>query len=263
MELKIYQVDAFANQVFEGNPAAVVPLDDWLDDALLQKIALENNLSETAFFVKEGNRYALRWFTPTTEVDLCGHATLAAAHTIFKYLGHDGNELLFFSHRSGLLKVTKDGEMLTLDFPKDDVISVEMENFLLAPFLQKPVEAFKGKTDYVLLFPDEDQIQHLEFDLQLISQIPCRGVIVTAKGDKVDFVSRFFGPRVGVPEDPVTGSAHTTLTPIWAEKLNKNKLNAVQLSERGGKLICELSGNRVKITGKAITYMVGKIFLSF
>ena len=261
MELKIYQIDAFANQVFEGNPAAVVPLDDWLDDSLLQKIALENNLSETAFFVKEENGYALRWFTPTTEVDLCGHATLAAAHTLFEHLGQDGEELFFLSHRSGPLKVSKNGEMLTLDFPKDDVSSVEMENFLLAPFVQKPIEAFKGKSDYVLLFDDENQIKNLEFDLQLISKIPCRGVIVTAKGDKVDFVSRFFGPRVGVPEDPVTGSAHTTLTPIWAKKLNKKKLNAVQLSERGGKLICELTGNRVKISGKAVTYLVGSIFI--
>jgi len=259
VELKIYQIDAFANQVFEGNPAAVVPLDNWLDDGLLQKIALENNLSETAFFVKEENGYALRWFTPTTEVDLCGHATLAAGHAIFKYLGHEGNELLFFSHRSGPLKVSKNGEMLTLDFPKDDVTSVEIDEFLLAPFVQKPIEAFKGKTDYVLLFQNEEEIKNLKFDIQLIAKIPCRGLIVTAKGDSTDFVSRFFGPRVGVPEDPVTGSAHTTLTPIWADKLKKNKLNAVQLSERRGELICELEGDRVKISGKAVTYLLGSI----
>lgn len=261
MELKIYQVDAFANRVFEGNPAAVVPLVNWLDDILLQKIALENNLSETAFFVKVDNVYEIRWFTPTVEVDLCGHATLATAHTIFQHFGHEGDKVSFFSRRSGSLNVSKNGKMLTLDFPKDDVKEVKMHEFLLTPFEQKPIAAFKGKTDYVLLFDNEDQIKNLEFDLQLISKIPCRGIIVTAKGDNVDFVSRFFGPRVGVPEDPVTGSAHTTLTPIWAEKLTKNKLNAVQLSDRRGELVCELEGDRVKISGMAVTYLVGTIYL--
>lgn len=261
MKFKIYQVDAFAEQVFQGNPAAVLPLEYWLEDEILQKIALENNLSETAFYVKDGDHFQLRWFTPTIEVDLCGHATLAAAHVLFFHEGFGKSTLQFVSPRSGQLSVLKTANKLTLDFPKDDVVSTELTEELLAPFIPKPKEAFKGKTDYVLLFDNEEQIKNLEFDLQLISKIKARGVIVTAQGSKVDFVSRFFGPQVGVPEDPVTGSAHTTLTPIWSQKLNKRTLTAVQLSPRGGFLECTLKKNRVEISGRAVTYLQGEIFL--
>jgi PhzF family phenazine biosynthesis protein len=261
MKLKIYQVDAFAKQVFQGNPAAVVPLDYWLEDEILQNIALENNLSETAFYIKDGDHFQLRWFTPTTEVDLCGHATLAAAHVLFFHEGYGKSILRFVSPRSGKLSVQKNEDKLTLDFPKDDITNTEMTEELLAPFIPKPKEAFKGKTDYVLLFDNEEQIKNLEFDLQLIAKIKARGVIVTAPGSKVDFVSRFFGPQVGVPEDPVTGSAHTSLTPIWSKKLNKHSLSAMQLSPRGGFLECKLKNDRVEISGMAVTYLQGEIFL--
>lgn len=261
MELKIYQIDAFSEKVFGGNPAAVVPLTEWLEDEILQKIALENNLSETAFYVKEENRFVLRWFTPGTEVDLCGHATLATAHVLFEHEGFDGEEIPFFSPRSGILKVRKDGDHLVMDFPIDIIKEITLTEQLTNPFSPKPIQAFKGKTDYVLVFENENQIRTLKFDLGQIAELPVRGVIVTAKGDKEDFVSRFFGPQVGVPEDPVTGSAHTSLTPIWAEKLGKNELTAIQVSPREGKLGCKLVGDRVILTGNAITYLIGRIFI--
>jgi PhzF family phenazine biosynthesis protein len=261
MELKIYQVDAFSEVVFGGNPAAVVPLSEWLEDELLQKISMENNLSETAFYVKEKEHFLIRWFTPEVEVDLCGHATLAAAHVLFEHENFQGDELPFFSHRSGKLSVKKSSKGLTLDFPTDTVARATLSKDLLDCFKEKPLEAFRGKTDVVLVFEKEEHIQQLQFDLSKIEVIHARGVIATAKGENVDFVSRFFGPQVGVPEDPVTGSAHTTLTPIWAEKLGKNKLTARQLSKRGGALTCELFGERVEITGRAVTYLEGKIFV--
>ncbi|MFC0264190.1 PhzF family phenazine biosynthesis protein [Fontibacter flavus] len=261
MELKIYQVDAFSEKVFGGNPAAVVPLEKWLSDDILQKIALENNLSETAFYVKEEGRYLLRWFTPTVEVDLCGHATLATSHVLFEHEGHQGDRISFYSFRSGNLNVTKTSMGLTLDFPTDTVSKAILTQDLLDCFIQKPIEAYRGNSDVVLVFNDEEQIKNIQFDLSKIAQVQARGVIATAAGVKVDFVSRFFGPQVGVPEDPVTGSAHTTLTPIWAEKLGKNRLTAKQLSTRGGDLFCELLGERVAISGKAETYMEGRIFI--
>lgn len=260
MELKIYQVDAFSDQVFGGNPAAVIPLTEWLEDEILQKIALENNLSETAFYINEGNRIILRWFTPGTEVDLCGHATLATAHVLFEHEGFQGEEITFFSPRSGILKVRKEGS-LVMDLPLDQIQQIELTEEMMEPFWPKPFEAFKGKTDYILVFDTEEQIRILKFDLSLISKLPVRGVIVTSKGDEADFVSRFFGPQVGVPEDPVTGSAHTSLTPIWAKKLGKDTLTAVQVSLREGKLGCMLRGNRVILTGKAVTYLIGRIFV--
>jgi len=261
MQLKIYQVDAFTDSVFGGNPAAVVPLENWPSDDLLQKIALENNLSETAFYVKAGEQYLLRWFTPIVEVDLCGHATLATAHVLFQHEGHQGETIHFYSPRSGNLKVSLQGELMTLDFPKDEVFEIPLSDELTGCFNPYPIQAYKGKSDVVLLFHSEMEIRNLQFDLSKIEKIPARGVIVTANGEEVDFVSRFFGPRVGVPEDPVTGSAHTTLIPIWVEKLGKNKLFARQLSARGGELTCELLGERVAISGKAVTYMEGRIFL--
>lgn len=261
MELKIYQVDAFSNTVFGGNPAAVVPLTEWLEDDILQKIALENNLSETAFFLKNGGQFLIRWFTPEVEVDLCGHATLATAHVLFEHEGFKEDIIEFYSSRSGLLKVKKSSLGLTLDFPSDTLSKINLTNDLLDCFQQRPEEAYRGKTDVVLVFQQEKDIKQLQFDLEKIKLIPARGVIATAKGDEVDFVSRFFGPQVGVPEDPVTGSAHTSLIPIWAEKLGKNKMTARQLSSREGNLTCELLGERVEITGRAVTYMVGRIFV--
>lgn len=261
MKLKIYQVDAFTDQVFGGNPAAVVPLIQWFPDDILQKIAMENNLSETAFYIKDGERYLLRWFTPTVEVDLCGHATLAAAHVLFQHEGYKEEEITFYSDRSGLLKVKKQGENLILDFPVDEVKEIQLTADLLACFQPSPNMAYRGKSDVVLVFSKEEDIGTLQFDLSKIANIPARGVIATAKGNTVDFVSRFFGPQVGVPEDPVTGSAHTTLIPIWADKLEKTSLLAKQLSARGGILTCQLKGDRVDIGGKAVTYLEGKIFV--
>lgn len=261
MNLKIYQVDAFASKVFGGNPAAVVPLTSWLEDQLLQQIAKENNLSETAYYVKEGNRFTLRWFTPAMEVDLCGHATLAAAHVLFQHEGFRGDEIEFVSPRSGPLHVRKKNGVLQLDFPVDDLSEVFLAEDLHQGFDPKPLAAFKGKTDYVLLFENEGQIQNLKFDIPSIAKVKARGIIVTAPGNEVDFVSRFFGPQVGVDEDPVTGSAHTTLTPFWSKRLGKKILTAVQLSSRKGSLTCEMAGNRVLISGKAVTYLIGEIFI--
>lgn len=261
MNLKIYQVDAFASKVFGGNPAAVVPLTSWPEDQLLQQIAKENNLSETAYYVKEGNRFTLRWFTPAMEVDLCGHATLAAAHVLFQHEGFRGDEIEFVSPRSGPLSVRKKNGVLQLDFPVDDLSEVFLAEDLHLGFDPKPLAAFKGKTDYVLLFENEGQIQNLKFDIPSIAKVKARGIIVTAPGNEVDFVSRFFGPQVGVDEDPVTGSAHTTLTPFWSKSLGKKILTAVQLSSRKGSLTCEMVGNRVLISGKAVTYLIGEIFV--
>jgi PhzF family phenazine biosynthesis protein len=261
MELKIYQVDAFSEKVFGGNPAAVVPLTEWLEDNMLQKIALENNLSETAFYIQDGDQVILRWFTPGTEVDLCGHATLATAHVLFEHEGFKGEEINFFSPRSGILMVKKERSQLVMDFPLDTIQEIELTANLTNPFSPQPFQAFKGKTDYIFVFENENQIRNLDFDLAQIATLPVRGVIVTSKGDQVDFVSRFFGPQVGVPEDPVTGSAHTSLTPIWAEKLGKNELTAVQVSPREGKLGCKLNGDRVILTGNAVTYLIGRIFI--
>jgi PhzF family phenazine biosynthesis protein len=259
MKLKIYQVDAFTDQVFSGNPAAVCPLSAWLPDSLLQNIALENNLSETAFYVKQGNEYLIRWFTPTVEVDLCGHATLATAHVLFNHERHASNEIIFHSNRSGILKVSKNENLLTLDFPTDVFQKIEWPIEMNSAFNFPPKEIYKGKTDYMLVFENEEQIRNIQPNYPVIATWKVRGVIVTARGMHSDFVSRFFGPQSGVNEDPVTGSAHTTLTPFWAEKLGKTKLSAIQLSDRRGYLTCEQLGNRVLISGEGKTYLIGEI----
>jgi PhzF family phenazine biosynthesis protein len=258
MKLKIYQVDAFAAGLFKGNPAAVVPLTRWLADELLQQIAMENNLSETAFFVSEGNQFHIRWFTPKAEVRLCGHATLATAHVLFNELGYQG-ELLTLESLSGILTVKKVEDQLQLDFPADFAREVESIEAFTKAFGAEPTTTFKGKTDYLLLFDSEETIKNIQPDIQLLRSTPARGIIVTAKGSEVDFVSRFFAPSVGVNEDPVTGSAHTLLIPFWANRLGKTKLTALQLSARGGQLWCTLSGDRVLIAGKAVTYLKGEI----
>ena len=261
MKLKLYQVDAFTDKVFAGNPAAVCPLDKWLPDETLQNIAMENNLAETAYYVKNNDQFEIRWFTPAVEVDLCGHATLAAAYVLFNYENYRGNEITFISPRSGKLTVTKDGKMLTLDFPSDKYERAELSQQLIACFNSQPIEAYKGKTDYMLVFNSEDDIRKTVPDFTAISKLKVRGIIITAPGIEVDFVSRFFAPQSGINEDPVTGSAHTTLIPYWAQKTGKSELDAIQLSARKGFLKCAYHGDRVKISGQAITYLQGEISL--
>lgn len=259
MNQKIYQVDAFTNQIFGGNSAAVCPLEQWLSDDIMQKIAMENNLAETAFYVKKGEQYEIRWFTPAIEVDLCGHATLATAFILFNYEEYLGDTIHFHSPRSGSLTVTRNGDLLIMNFPSDVFESIELTDDLTAGFNIKPSLAFKGKTDYLLIYDTEDEIKHLSPNLEIISKLGGRGVIVSAKGDKVDFVSRFFAPQSGINEDPVTGSAHTTLTHFWAEVLDKKELTAVQLSERIGYLNCKYLNDRVEISGRCKLYMSGVI----
>jgi len=258
MKQKIYQVDAFTEKLYGGNPAAVCPLDKWLDDSTMQKIALENNLSETAFFVKEDDALRIRWFTPKAEVDLCGHATLASAHVLYNHLSYSKEDINFRS-KSGLLTVKKEGNLLVLNFPADQSTEVSLLETLSAAFNIKPGKCLKGKTDYLLLFENQEQVENLKPDFSKILDTGVRGVIVTAPGKDVDFVSRFFAPAVGIDEDPVTGSAHTTLTPFWAIQLNKTKLTARQLSERQGYLICRYLQDRVEIGGQAVTYLIGEI----
>lgn len=259
-QLPIYQADAFAEERFTGNPAAVVPLKRWLSDDLMQKIALENNLSETAFFIPEGENFAIRWFTPAAEVRLCGHATLATSHVIFNHLEYKREEILF-SSKSGQLRVMKDGDLLVLDFPADDFAASPTPVGLEEALGEIPTEVYKGITDYLLVFESQEIIEALKPDLRKIAALPIRGLICTAPGKDVDFVSRFFAPAVGVDEDPVTGSAHTTLTPYWSQRLGKQAMNAIQLSKRKGILRCEMAGERVHIAGKAVTYLVGNIFV--
>lgn len=261
MKIKLYQVDAFSDKIFGGNPAAVCPLNEWLPDDVLQNIAMENNLAETAFYVRNGDRFDIRWFTPAVEVDLCGHATLASAAVLFENEGYRGESITFFSHRSGELKVTRDGKTLTLDFPADIFERVELSPQLIAGFNSQPVEAYRGKTDYMLVFNTEEEVKNMVPDFAAIAKLKVRGVIVTARGTETDFVSRFFAPQSGINEDPVTGSAHTTLTPYWAKKTGKSELTAIQLSARKGYLQCAFHGDRVKISGKTVTYLQGEIVL--
>jgi PhzF family phenazine biosynthesis protein len=260
MKLEIYQVDAFTSELFGGNPAAICPLETWLPDEMMQKIALENNLSETAFYIKKNEHYKIRWFTPTAEVALCGHATLATAFVLFNYEGHTKDEIIFSTVKSGILKVTKNENLLTLNFPTDTLEPVDLFPELLACFNCKPIEIFKGKTDYMLVFNKEEEIKNMVPDYNAIIKLKARGVMVTAKGNNSDFVSRFFGPQSGVNEDPVTGSAHTTLIPYWADKTGKNELSAIQLSSRTGFLKCKYLGDRVEISGQCRLYLTGEIF---
>ncbi|WP_347841304.1 PhzF family phenazine biosynthesis protein [uncultured Draconibacterium sp.] len=258
MMLTIYQVDAFAEKVFEGNPAAVIPLSEWLPDATMQEIAMEHNLSETAFFVQQNECFHIRWFTPESEVDLCGHATLAAAHVLFEHLQHASSNI-YFQSRSGILSVKKEGDLLVLNFPVSEVEVKYIPTGLKTAFNIHPIECFKGREDLMLVFKNENDIRQLQADFQKILEASKRGIICTAKSDEFDFVSRFFAPAVGINEDPVTGSAHTMLIPYWAKQLNKTTLVAKQLSKRGGILHCKHLDNRVEIGGKAVTYLVGKI----
>jgi PhzF family phenazine biosynthesis protein len=259
VKLTIYQVDAFTREVFKGNPAAICPLDEWLDAALMQKIALENNLSETAFFAQKGDVYELRWFTPTFEIDLCGHATLASAWVIFEILG-SSEKVLKFQTKSGLLTVERAGDLLALDFPARPAAACDVPEGLIAAIGKEPQGVLKSR-DYLMVYKTEAEVRAIEPDFATLLKIPTHAVIVTAPGDSSDFVSRFFAPEVGVFEDPVTGSAHCTLIPYWAEKLGKTELFARQVSARGGELFCELKGDRVKIGGHAMLYLKGDIYV--
>jgi PhzF family phenazine biosynthesis protein len=260
MRLDIYQVDAFTNKVFGGNPAAICPLDEWLDAELMQKIALENNLSETAFFVKKGDAYEIRWFTPTYEIDLCGHATLASAFVIFEVLKLEESLIEFHSHKSGSLSVEKKGDILVLDFPSRPVSACEAPKGLIEAIGKQPKEVLKAR-DYFLVYESEEEVLDINPNFSKLLEIDAHGFIVTARGDSSDFVSRFFAPEVGVFEDPVTGSSHCNLIPYWAEKLGKTELFARQISARGGELFCELKGDRVKIGGNSVLYLKGEIVI--
>jgi PhzF family phenazine biosynthesis protein len=259
MKIKLYQVDAFTDKLFSGNPAAVCPLDNWLPGDVLQNIAMENNLSETAFFIRKGDDYLIRWFTPATEVELCGHATLASAHVLFEHENYRSKQIVFHTVYSGSLIVRKEQDILTMNFPADHPLQIDFSDDLLACFHQSPVAAFKGISNYMLVFEKESEIISLGPDYKAIAKLPSTGIIATARGNKADFVSRFFAPQSGINEDPVTGSAHTTLTPYWAEQLGKDKLKAIQLSSRKGYLTCKMLGDRVEISGQARTYLVGEI----
>lgn len=257
MKLKQYQVDAFAASVFEGNPAAVCPLESWLEDELLQAIAEENNLSETAFFVPSEEGFELRWFTPVSEVDLCGHATLATAHIIFEVLGFTQPSITFET-RSGDLFVKKRGQQLEMDFPACPPAPCKMPEGLVQGLGHQPVEVLAAD-DYLAVFDSEATIRAITPDHALLRQLDLRGVIVTAPGTDVDFVSRFFAPKFGINEDPVTGSAHCELAPYWTKRLGKNLLQARQVSKRGGNITCELKGDRVALLGSAVTFMEADI----
>jgi PhzF family phenazine biosynthesis protein len=257
MKVPIFQVDAFTDRIFGGNPAAVCPLEEWLDEKTMQRLAQENNLSETAFFVKNGDEYDLRWFTPEVEVDLCGHATLATAHVLFEHLGYAEDEIRFQT-KSGLLIVKREGDRLMMDFPTDDMPQVDPPPVLFQALGVRSDHVF-FTDDYMIVLDSEEEVLNLDPDFRLLSEVNARGVIVTAPGKEVDFVSRFFAPGAGIDEDPVTGSAHTKLTPYWSRKLGKDILEARQISKRVGELTCRNKGERTEILGSAITYMIGEI----
>jgi len=257
MKLPIYQIDAFAEKTFGGNPAAVCPLETWLPDETMQSIAQENNLSETAFFVPTGQGFHIRWFTPVAEVDLCGHATLASAYVIFTILGYKEKEIRFES-KSGLLKVTNSNDLMIMDFPSQIPVKCDLPEDIAQAFNTTPVECLKAE-DYIVVFDSEEEVRSAQPTSAALENIDLRGVVITARSNEYDFVSRFFAPKFGIDEDPVTGSAHTQLVPYWSSVLGKTKLHAKQISNRGGVLFCELAENRVFIAGKAIKYLSGEI----
>lgn len=262
MQLEIFQVDAFSAEPFGGNPAAVIPLEHWLPDQVLQRIAEENNLSETAYFVRNGDGFDLRWFTPAVEVDLCGHATLASAYVLFEQLGEPA-QVLRFNTRSGELRVTRgDDGLLAMDFPAKQPAAEEMPAGLLEALGLHQTLALYRSDDYVVVIEDPLLLDALQPDFVALSRYDVRGIAVTAAGRGFDFVTRWFGPRVGVNEDPVTGSAHTSLAPIWAERLGKQRLACEQGGARKGQLHCEVPGNgRVIISGRAALYLRGTVFV--
>ena len=257
MRIPYYHIDAFASARFGGNPAGVCVLLDWLPDEVLQKIAFENNLSETAFVVARKNLFELRWFTPVREVSLCGHATLATAFVIFEYQGYT-EPAIHFQSKSGVLTVERNGAMLVLDFPARSTAPCAAPEALVLGLGKTPLEARRAES-FMAIFARQEDVASIKPDMHWLSQLDGSGIIVTAPGDQVDFVSRFFAPKLGIPEDPVTGSSHCSLIPYWAERLSKKKLTALQLSARGGELLCEHMGERVKIGGNAVAYLTGEI----
>lgn len=267
MKVKIYQVDAFTDRLFGGNPAAICPLDHWLPDAIMQRIAAENNLSKTAFFVPNSRQdgFELRWFTPEVEVDLCGHATLATAHIIFTEMSYPNAEIHFQTTSAGQLIVTRQKEtgLYTLNFPARPAEQVDLPEGMLSALRTEriPVGVYKAR-DHLLVFENEGAVKEFSPDFAALGKLEgVFAVIVTAPGDQVDFVSRFFAPSAGVNEDPVCGSAHCTLTPYWAQRLGKEQLHAYQISTRQGELWCESRGDRVLLSGNAVTYLRGEILL--
>ena len=260
MNIPIYQVDAFTDHVFGGNQAAVCPLKEWLDTDLMQKIAMENNLSETAFFVPKDDYFEIRWFTPKVEINLAGHPTLATAWVIFNELNYTKDIIRFASHLSGELVIEKKDDLIIMDFPSNKAELIPIPENLTKGLGKMPQKVLKSR-DLLVIYNNQNEIESIKPDFGILEKIEKFGIIISAPGDNCDFVSRFFAPRAGINEDPVTGSAHTTLIPYWAERLNQNKLSAIQLSERVGKLSCEYHGNRVKIAGTAQLFMKGEIFI--
>lgn len=261
MKLSIFKVDAFTDHLFCGNSAAVLPLDQWLSDAVMQSIASENNLPITVFYVPTNKGFHIRWFTPTCESNLCGHGTLAAAFVISQFQNYTQNEIHFDS-QNGELAVIVNDNWLSLNFPADSYKMALAPPALLEGFTGNTIaEIFKGGSDYMVVLGSEHEVVNLEFDIIVLSTIPARGIIVTAPGEDVDFVSRFFAPQSGIDEDPVTSSTHATLAPYWAGKLSKKVLTAKQLSKRGGYLKCELDAEFVKISGQAKLYLRGEIHI--
>ena len=262
--MKYYVVDAFAEKIFEGNPAGVCIMEKWLPDDLMRKIAMENNLSETAFLVKKNlAEYSIRWFTPTIEVNLCGHATLASAFVLFAFYELDAAEITFNSPRAGMLSVRKTDELFTLNFPTATLRPAAIGEELSVALGSTPIEVYQGPSDLLLLFQDQDEVAMLKPNFPHIAKLlGTIGIIATAPGSSVDFVSRYFVPGEGIDEDPVTGSAHTLLAPFWAKKLGKDLLSARQISKREGHLICKLCGDRVEISGNAVIYLIGTIYVA-
>ena len=259
MKIPIYQVDAFTSEVFSGNPAAVCILDEWIDDRVLQSIAAENNLSETAFLVRNNAGFELRWFTPTTEVALCGHATLASAFVLFACQDWQGEEIRFDTLKSGQLVVGKRNDFLEMDFPSRPVHSQIPPSGLKEALGVTPIAIMGSVEDLLVVLENEEAVQELNPNFSTLERVECRGIIVTSRGSRCDFVSRFFAPRLGIPEDPVTGSAHCVLVPYWSGELHKRNLHAFQVSKRGGELFCVYAGDRVKISGRAVLYLEGMI----
>jgi len=259
MVIEMYQIDAFSDAVFNGNPAAVCPLSSWLDDVVMQAIAAENNLSETVFFVPNDNGFHIRWFTPLMEVELCGHATLAAAFVIFTELSYS-EEVIYFESKSGLLQVFRDDSRLCLDFPCESYQSEVVSSFWQQSLGVIPIEQYSGM-DVLLILNHQADVERVQPQWDELKKWPTRGIIISARGTGVDFVSRFFAPRIGIHEDAVTGSIHTMLTPYWSKKINKRKLVAKQCSKRSGILWCEYQGDRVLISGHAVKFMKATIFI--
>ncbi|GAX60977.1 phenazine biosynthesis protein [Candidatus Scalindua japonica] len=259
MELDLYQIDTFTDRVFKGNPAAVIPLESWLPENTMQSIAQENNLSETTFFVPTDNGFHIRWFTPETEVDLCGHATLAAAYVLLNLFDYKKERVEFESKSGNLTVFQKDG-WLVMDFPAQSPIPCNIPDAIVKAFGRTPIECLQAE-DYTVVFENESEVLSIKPDMVYLKKLDLRGVIITSRSKKYDFVSRFFAPNFGIDEDPVTGSAHTQLTPYWSGKLGKTKMEVKQISRRGGELVCELHNDRVLISGKAVKFLEGKIEL--